>query len=176
MNRTRISDVAIKAKTGRQWQQWFSILDKAGAMKMRHNEIAEYLYEKRGMPSWWCQMVSVTYEQERGLRKVHERIDGYSVSASKTYEVPVIILYKNWNDEKLRKQWLKDKFTIKKATANKSIRIMWPDNTNVDVEFYSKALSKSQVVVQHSKLASSTEIERVRSRWKAALERLSEVL
>ena len=36
---------------------------------MSHKEIAEYLNEKRGVPGWWSQMVTVTYEQERGLRE-----------------------------------------------------------------------------------------------------------
>ncbi len=177
MNRARMSDAAIKAKTGKDWQQWFEILDKAGATKMSHKEIAEYLYDGRGVPGWWSQTVTVTYEQERGLRKKHERPDGYSVSASRTFEVPISVLYKHWSDEKLRKQWLKDKFIIRKATVNKSMRITWSDNnTNVEVNFYSKGASKSQVAVQHSKLASSAQIERTRSQWKAALERLSSVL
>lgn len=62
------------------------------------------MYEKRGVPGWWSQMVTVTYEQERGLREKHQKADGYSVSASRTFEVPINILYKNWSHEKLRKQ------------------------------------------------------------------------
>jgi len=29
----RMSDDAVKAKTGKTWKQWFTILDKAGAKK-----------------------------------------------------------------------------------------------------------------------------------------------
>ncbi len=36
MSRARMSDAAVKAKTGKDWQQWFAILDRAGAMKMSH--------------------------------------------------------------------------------------------------------------------------------------------
>jgi len=172
----RMSDAAVKAKTGKDWQQWFAILDKAGAKKMSHKEIAKYLYGKRGVPGWWSQMVTVTYEQERRLREKHERPDGYSVSASKTFGVSLDTIYRHWSDEKLRKEWLKDKFTIRKATANKSIRITWSDNTSVDIEFYNKGAAKSQVAVQHSRLSSAAQVERTRARWKAALERLSGVL
>ena len=56
---------------------------------MSHKEIAVYISEKEGCPSWWCQMVTVGYEQERGLREKHQKPDGYSVSASKTVAVPV---------------------------------------------------------------------------------------
>jgi hypothetical protein len=176
MNKTRMSDAAVKAKTGKDWKQWFSILDKAGAKKMSHKEIAQYLYDKQRVPSWWSQMVTVTYEQERGLREKHERPDGYSVSASKTFDVPIGILYKRWSDEKLRSKWLKDRFMVRKATANKSMRITWNDNTNVEVNFYRKGAAKSQVAVQHTKLADAKQVERIRSRWKAALEQLSGAL
>jgi uncharacterized protein YndB with AHSA1/START domain len=179
MNRARIGEDAVQARTGRNWQQWFSILDEAGAMKMSHKEMAKYLYGEQGVPGWWCQMIVVRYEQERGLRKKYERPDGYSVSISQTIEVPVSMLYKQWTNEKLRRQWLRNKFTVKNTTANKSMHITWNDNdstTNVEVNFYSKSKSKSQVVVQHNKLADSRQVEHMRSYWKTALDRLKAVL
>ncbi len=176
MGRARMSDDAVQAKTGKNWQQWFSILDRMGATKMTHKEIAGYLYEKQGVPGWWSQMVTVTYEQERGLREKHERPDGYSVSASKTFDVPLSTMYKHWSDEKLRSKWLKDRFAIHKATKEKSMRITWNDNTSVEVNFYEKNGSKSQVAVQHSKLADSKQVEGARSYWKAALVRLQDAL
>ncbi len=32
----RMSDAAVQAKTGKNWRQWFEILDAAGARKMDH--------------------------------------------------------------------------------------------------------------------------------------------
>src|SRR4030065_2984276 len=69
----KIGDEAVQAKTGKNWQGWFAVLDKAHAKKMNHTEIATYLYEKQKLDSWWAQMVAVTYEQTRGLRQKHER-------------------------------------------------------------------------------------------------------
>jgi hypothetical protein len=66
--------------------------------------------------------------------------------------------------------------TVRKATANKSIRIAWQDDTSVDVYFYSKGSAKSQVAVQHNKLQNSAQVERMRSKWKAALGRLSDII
>ena len=31
---TEIGDAAVKAKTGKTWPQWFSVLEKAGARRM----------------------------------------------------------------------------------------------------------------------------------------------
>jgi hypothetical protein len=32
----RMSDEAVKAKTGKTWKEWFAILDKAGASELSH--------------------------------------------------------------------------------------------------------------------------------------------
>lgn len=173
MGTTRMSDEAVKIKTGKDWLQWFTILDKAGARKMSHKEIAEYLYRKRGVSGWWSQMVTVTYEQTRGLREKYQKADGYAVSASRMFEVPINVLYKNWSDEKQRRRWLKDNIVVRKSTTDRSMRITWPDGTHVDVYFYEKGTVKSQAAVQHSKLRNSVQVERMRSHWKGALARLS---
>jgi hypothetical protein len=54
---------AVKAKTGKVWADWFKLLDKAGARKLAHPEIATLLHEKHGLSGWWAQMVTVGYEQ-----------------------------------------------------------------------------------------------------------------
>jgi len=98
----RMSDDAVKAKTGKTWKQWFAVLDKAGAQKMTHQEIAKYLSEKQGVGPWWCQMVTVNYEQQTGRRQNHERPDGFQVSVSRTLNVPVARLYKSFAVDKER--------------------------------------------------------------------------
>src|SRR5882762_4706979 len=89
----RMSDEAVKAKTGRTWKEWFGILDKAGARKMSHPEIVKYLHTKHDVGPWWQQMVTVTYEQVRGLRELHQKPAGYSISVSRTVNVPLAKLY-----------------------------------------------------------------------------------
>ena len=65
------NDAVMKA-TGRPWDEWLKVLDRAGAKKMPHKEIALMLSRKFLVAGWWCQMVSVGYEQARGLRKTPE--------------------------------------------------------------------------------------------------------
>lgn len=98
------------------------------------------------------------------------------VSLSRTYEVAIDVLYENWSEEKLHTQWLKEKIVVRKATVDKSMRITWSDGTHVDVCFYEKGAVKSQSTVQRSKLGNSAQVERMKSPWKAALERLSVAL
>ena|GEM_PF-1449937 len=149
---SRISDEAVRKKTGRDWKGSFALLDKAGAKKMAHKEIAQHL-GSIGVPGWWAQMVTVEYERARGLREKYQQAGGYSAGASRTFAVPVDVLYKNWDDEKLRGGWLKEKLVVRRAKAGKSIRITWPDQTSVEAYFVGKGEQKSQVTVQHGKLA-----------------------
>lgn len=44
-----MSDVAVKAKTGKDWASWFGALDEAGAAKLKHPQIAQLLHEKHGV-------------------------------------------------------------------------------------------------------------------------------
>jgi len=60
-----MSNAAVKAKTGKDRAGWFGAFDKAGAAQLDHPAIARFLSEKHGVPSWWCQMVTVEYERSR---------------------------------------------------------------------------------------------------------------
>jgi len=176
-NTDRISDDAVKKATGKTWTQWFAVLDKSGARKLPHPEIARLIYTKHKCPGWWSQMVTVAYERERGMREKYETPSGYQVSRSATIAVPVARLFEAWQDKRTRRRWLKDPaFVLRKAMPNKSMRITWADGkTNLEVNFYAKGAHKSQVTVQHTKLADAKEVERKRAYWTGALEQLKRV-
>jgi len=96
-----VSDEAVKARTGKGWKEWFAILDKIGARKMSHRDIAEQLYKNYKISGWWSQMVTMGYEQARGLREKYERSGGYyEISISRTLEVPVSKVFKAWRTGK----------------------------------------------------------------------------
>jgi uncharacterized protein YndB with AHSA1/START domain len=174
----RMSDEAVKAKTGKTWQQWFTILDKAGGKKMTHQEIVKYLSTDHGVGSWWQQMVTVTYEQQRGRRAQYEKPDGYQISVSRTVAAPVATLYEAFGNSKKRAQWLQEEGLVeRKATANKSMRVTWNDRkTSLEISFLPKGEDKSQVVVQHSKLPNSSAATKMKKYWGEALDRLRAML
>jgi len=172
-----ISDDAVQKATGKTWPQWASILDQAGAKKMNHKEIVAVVCDQCGVGPWWQQMVTVGYEQARGLREKHETATGYQVSRSKTFVVPVSAAFKAWKDKRLRDRWLAEPLTIRKATANKSLRFTWADGkTNVEVNFYPKGDGKTQVTVQHNKLPNGQAAARMKKYWGQALTRLAQSL
>jgi hypothetical protein len=72
MQLANVSDEAVKAKTGHDWTEWLEILDAAGGKGKTHKEIVAVLVNEHAVPDWWCQMVTVGYEQARGLREKYE--------------------------------------------------------------------------------------------------------
>jgi uncharacterized protein YndB with AHSA1/START domain len=173
----RMSDEAVQAKTGHTWPEWFAILDAAGAQQMSHKQIVAYLHGEHAVGPWWQQMVTVAYEQERGLRDKHQMPDGYQISVNKTIAATVAATYAAWEDQTTRQRWLSDALTIRKATPDKSIRTVWADGVSrVDVGFAAKGDGKTQVTVQHSKLADADTAAQMKTYWAAALDRLKGLL
>jgi hypothetical protein len=172
------SDEAVRRRTGRGWQEWFEILDRAGAKEMDHKSMVAYLKENHAISPWWQQQVTVTYEQERGLRKVHQMADGYQISRSKTINVPLSDLYTAWEGEGRRDRWLGEaSFEVRTTRTYKSMSLLWDQPGGiVDVSFSSKGASKSQLTVQHSKLKSPQLAEEMKIYWAEALQDLKAYL
>lgn len=177
MNR-EIGDEALAAKTGRTWAQWLAALDADGCRAMDHKSIARHVHDRYAVGDWWAQMVTVGYERLAGLRARHQKSDGFAANASRTIAADLASLYKAWSDTRRRRRWLGDeRLTIRTAAADKSMRITWSDGrTHVDVNFYAKGPGKSQVAVQHRKLASARDVEKIKKMWGERLDSLKAVL
>ncbi len=173
-----VSEAAVKAKTGRSWKDWFALLDKAGAKKMPHKEIASMLAKKHKCPSWWSQTITVGYERARGLRAMYQHADGFTANISKTVAAPLRDLYEAWEDAALRESWLgKHALTIRKATARKRMRITWSDGkTSVDAHFLAKGRRRSLVAVEHSRLANARAVAGSKALWSQALQQMKSQL
>ena len=174
----RMSDDAVKAKTGKTWKQWFALLNQSGGKKMSHQEIVKCLASEHNVGPWWQQMIAVTYEQQSGLRKAHQRPDGFQISVSRTLNAPLRLAYQEFANAKRRAAWLEeDDLAIRTATPNKSLRVTWKDGkTSLEIAFVQKAANKSQVVVQHSKLPDAKAAAKMKTYWRAKLNRLQTAL
>jgi hypothetical protein len=83
--RENLSDDALHAATGKQWADWFAILDAARASEWTHPQITGWLQGEHDVAAWWCQMIAVGFEQARGMRLPGQRADGtFEVGASAT--------------------------------------------------------------------------------------------
>jgi uncharacterized protein YndB with AHSA1/START domain len=169
---------AVARATGKAWDQWLAILDKAGAVAMPHKAIAAMLADKYGVPPWWSQMVTVGYEQARGLREAHQKGDGFAASASRTLQASLDRVYGAWTDPKLRALWLGSApIEVTRATDGKSMRIAWTaGGSRVDVNFYPAGEGRSRVQVEHGKLADAQARSKQKTFWGGALDRLKAML
>jgi uncharacterized protein YndB with AHSA1/START domain len=173
-----MSDGAVAKATGRPWQDWFQLLDGWGATTQAHPEIARWLVEEHEVDGWWAQSITVAYEQARGLRAPGQRPDGWSVSASKTFEVPVARLFEAFEDEAVRREWLPDAdLRLRTATPPRSARYDWADgSTRVNVGFTKVAEDKSRVAIQHERLPNADSAEHMKAYWRGRLGELKQRL
>jgi uncharacterized protein YndB with AHSA1/START domain len=171
-----VGDAAVQRATGRRWNEWFAVLDRAGARAKPHREIARLLHEDHGLSGWWSQMVAVGYEQSRGLRRKHEKPDGFQISASRTLAAPIGAAFDALVEARRRARWLEGALKIRKATRPKSVRATWTDRSRLDINLHSKGPGRCQVVVQHGRLPDARAAARMKRHWKAALESLKAYL
>ena len=172
-----MSDDAVRAKTGKTWRQWVKVLDAIDAHTLPHREIAAHVHATYDLTSWWSQTVTVGYERIRGLRETGQRRDGaYETNKSRTFPVAVAKLHRSFADSRVRARWLGDiAVRVRKSTPPRSVRLTWPDGTNVEATFTDKG-PKAQVAVQHGKLKSKAEAERLKAWWGERLDALGALL
>jgi hypothetical protein len=173
-----MSDEKIKAKTGCNWERWVYALDRRGADKMSHGDIATLVNEKYKVDGWWSQTVTVGYERIKGLRARGQRRDGsYEATKSRTFNVPVTKLFDAWLDPAVRRSWLDgESVKVRTATAPKSMRLDWSEGGIIAVGFMPKGKSKSSVALAHTKLPDKESAERLKAYWSERLEALGEIL
>jgi len=181
MHETKIagigSDAVVKA-TGKSWKEWVTVLDKVKASKLPHKEIAKLLHQRHGLSGWWSQMVTVGYEQAKGLRKANERPEGFQISKSKTISASRAKLFTAISDSGPRTQWIGVRnYRITTKNKSKNIRGKWHDGkSSVSIDLYRRDNGKTQVVLQHSRLKSKIEAEKMKSFWQSKLGKLSDLL
>ncbi len=161
-------------------EYWFLLLDKKGANKRKSSEIYALVKIIKGLEplgEWNQGLLSTSYQWSRGIRERGQKENGFEISVSKTINVPLLVLYNSVVDNKLRRNWLKEKIIIRKSTENKSARITWSDNiTTLSIDFYEKNETKAQVVVQHLKIASLSAASELKEFWTSRLNHLKELL
>src|SRR5699024_5538338 len=108
-----------------------------------------HLVQEHAIHDWWAQTITVAYEQERGLRVPGQKKDGFSVSASKTVDVPVERLFAAFADPELRSGWLPEQVDERTATPSRRFTADLPGHTRLAVTFQAKGEHKSLAGVEH---------------------------
>jgi hypothetical protein len=172
-----MSDARIAENTGHTWEEWVRLLDGDDAADLPHPDIARLVSDRYGVRPWWTQAVTVGYERIKGLRARGQRRDGsYEASKSRTFDVPVAILFDAWADAATRQRWLVAKgVKVRTATPPRSMRLTWSDGTIIALWFTAKG-RKSTVSVQHTRLRDRGTADEVKRYWSERLDALARLL
>jgi uncharacterized protein YndB with AHSA1/START domain len=175
----RSSGDGVRRATGRDREEWFALLDKWGAAGRPFREIADWLKSEHDLTHWWAQKLIVEYEQARGLRPAGVRPGGtFSVTASKTVDVPVQRLFEAFVDARARKRWLPGA-NMRKRTSERgrSARFDWKDgSTRVNATFLAQGKAKSQVGLEHELLPDARSAKKMKAYWRERLAELKDLL
>ncbi|HET6512825.1 MAG TPA: hypothetical protein VFH43_11575 [Candidatus Kapabacteria bacterium] len=169
----KISTEAVKAKTGRDWEEWLAVLDKEKAEKLDHKDIAELLVKKHEVTPWWAQMLTVGYERARGLREVHETKQGFVASVSKTINVSRDLAWKMLMDPD---KWFTLETSDVRGSEPKSVRFKVADGSRVELMLLNKGPRKCSVTAQQSRLTGQEQVAAQKIFWNNALDRLKQLL
>jgi uncharacterized protein YndB with AHSA1/START domain len=172
-----VSTDAVARRTGKTWDDWFAVLDNAGAATLDQRGIIAILAQKHGIGPWWQQMIAVGYESLRGAAEKAPVVDGFQISSSCTLDAPLTRVFRLWNDSGERARWLADdRFVVRAATADKVIRARWGKGTShVAVSFAEKA-GRTEVSVEHHQIESRGAAEQMKAYWAKKLGLLDQAL
>lgn len=166
-----VRDAAVQANAGRPGSKSPKTSESARAKKAKHKPApAPHRAKHRGP--------TVAREPTLAVREKYPSVHGHELSVSQVITVPVAQLYQAWANEAVRSRWLpKARVMIHKATENRSMLLTWRDGDSyLDVSFSVKGKSKSQVTVNHTRLASPAAAARMKRFWIQALEHLKRLL
>jgi len=179
-DRTRVaepeaSDDAVRAATGRDWNEWCDVLDAWPGHDDGHSAIAAYLQHERGVESWWAQTVTLGYERITGRRLPYQQPDGtFTVNASRTVSTDGVALRKMLLDDADRAPLFPRISTeLRSRPTSKNVRITIGEGT-AEIAILPAAEGRAKVVISHAKLPYAEDVDRWKGYWSAWLKKLEE--
>lgn len=196
----KVSAESVTKHTGKNWEQWISILEKAGARSWTYQEIVAYLKTKHKQSPWWQQGVALGFEIAIGRRKEGQDAKGkYMVTATKSLALDVKAVWKFLVSEEGQKIWLKpyseteikpksqfetkDGFfgEVRTVAQARRARIYWQDPlwekpTVLELMLVPRPGKKSILVFNHTGIKDTKTQGLLRLRWRKAADDVSQRL
>lgn len=152
----RVTSESVQKGTGKTWDEWVAILEKAGARPWTHQEIVAYLKKKHKLGPWWQQGVAMGYEIAIGRRIEGQNAKGeYSITVTKSLHMDAKNAWKNFVSEEGIAIWLQPLFEVE----------IKPKNTfETQDGYFGEIRTVAKPVQDPSKKAAKVE-RRVRMTW-----------
>lgn len=166
----------LVATTGRSFDDWFDILDNAGAESWPHWKIKRYLGGTRKNDEWWASTVAEAYERARGSNPARST---YSARASKTIHASVQKVWKLIDDEDERRAWLDIEVEERSRQTQSALYCELADGSKVTISLRENPRSTSNirkdtlVTIRHSGLTNEASLDETKAFWRSALAALA---
>lgn len=173
-----VPDDSMLERTGRRHAEWFALLDEWGATSRGHTEIARWLGSAHGVPGWWTQSITVSYERARGMRARHQMADGYSIGATRSIATTVDAVLQAFTDPATRDAWLPDAPLRSRPTrAARTARFDWLEPASrLVVTVVERPAGKVAVTATHERIQDASDAARLKAAWRTRLGELKELL
>jgi uncharacterized protein YndB with AHSA1/START domain len=179
----------VREATGRGPEEWFALLDAAGAQDMDHKAIVAVLErEHPEVSAWWRQSLTVEYERARGKRLVGQTADaGFQVGVTRTFDVG---LDEAWELIASRTDlWLGEDVALEpgERCARGEIRVVkprdrvrlrwrpdgWDEPATLQLTLQERRPGRTAIGAHLERLPDASAREAMRSYWRGVLERLA---
>ena len=191
-----VSAEAVQKATGKNWDEWLTIIDKTGGEQLSHKEIVTFLGGNYDISPWWQQRITVGYEFARGRRVTGQTSDaGFQIGAQKTVAVSKEKVWDFLLSKKGLPIWLGkiDNMIFKKGTQYltedgikgeirsildfQKIRLIYkPKNDNKDTTLQislscpRNTRLKTNIRFHHEELSGTKQRDKMRRHWKKVLD------
>ncbi len=195
----KVTTESVFKGSGRHWDEWVALLNKAGARSWSHAEIVSFLKRKHKLGPWWQQGVTSGYEVAIGRRAEGQDAKGkYMVTATKSLPRGAAAVWNFLLSRAGLDVWLqplspvqirpktsfetKDGFygEVRTVARGRRARLQWNDpereeRTTVEVMLVGKPGGKSILVFNHTGIGDTKTREQFRSRWRKAADELGQL-
>ncbi len=190
----RTTTESVHKHTGKHWDDWIRILDKAGCRHMKFSEITKTLKKFR-IGRWWEGAVAMGYEMHIGRRIEGRNQKGeYALTATKTLPIARAKLWEFLISEEGQLAWLRPLTPLQEITPKaqfeveggifgeirtqkepERIRLRWQDTewpkaSTLNLGIAANEPNKSILYFMHEALPSPRLREQMREYWKQRLE------
>lgn len=181
---TKASNIAsIEKGTGKKWDDWLELLNKADAKTLSHLEISKLIESQlQGVvdsPSWWAQSVTVAYEQATGRRVPGQLANGsFELAVSKSVSKSRDMLFAQ------AVEWFESRRVLDGKEYDNPRQTTTPTRSNWRCDFADGSKfavtvegddEKSKLVLSHTNVSTQESADRWKVYWASVAETLKTV-
>jgi len=176
MSEPETSNDAVRAATGRGWEEWCDIIDAWPGSVDGHAPIAKHLEEQYNeVSAWWAQGITIGWERITGRRLPGEMPDGtFTANKSKTLNGDASQLRALLLDDAARNDLFPGVTTeLKSDPAAKTIRIaVGPGVASFGLT--DKGAGRANIAIQHARLPKVGDVDEWKFYWSEWLDAIAE--